>query len=956
MAHAHTSKTICSTRALSTVGVQPEANAGLFPHNYTPYRPSPSQHRGPKNQRLTPRCLLGLGWLYLSLCCAACGLGTPTENVEFTAEPSPIPDEPQPNPLEPETPSPEMPIEGCGNGQIEGEEACDDNNQTDEDGCSAQCTREPGYDCVGTPSVCTTTCGDGIQTNNERCDDGNRQNNDGCDQGCTVEPGYVCEGAPSRCITVCGDGVTTPDEMCDDNNLEEGDGCDATCQVEVGFFCTAAQPSICTSTCNDGIIASDEMCDDNNIEEGDGCNNACQVEQGFVCQNEPSECNSTCGDNTTASDESCDDGNLELDDGCDANCQVEAGFTCEGSPSQCNSVCGDGALRIQEEECDDGRNNSDTIPNACRTSCKNAYCGDGVIDDNEECDDGVNNSDILPDACRTNCQNAHCGDGVIDREEMCEFDPNTPCACNAQCMERTGSTLMQPPNTIITTTTALEDLSTYTIIEGDLVFESLPNVRTLVLSNLTCISGALQIDGTNVDTIQLPNLDVIGTDFHITNHSQLQEVALPVLTTIGGGLRLVNNAALNNLSTLPLQRPLGNNLALQNLPAMASLSWLSNLQSVQGQLSLENLPALASLEGLQNLTHIQRELRLLGTPVQDVEPLAQLTHLGGLIVRSNPQLTSLSFPNQQHTDLANLDLLDNLLLAQLHIPGVEVIQSAFRISNSSLSELSFPDLQAIHSNIQIIANNNLTSIAAFSNLTELERGLNLQNAPMLQDLSPLSNVQGTIEGSLVLVNTRVRELLPFSNITSINGDLQLSALQITSLEGFENLTELRGNLTLENNFQLDEINDLQGLTSLSSSLRISNNTSLSNLRGLRNITGVLPGSLQLINNNRITSLEPLNNLTSLSELEITGSALSDLAGLENLTLIENTITLRGNLTLTDLSSLFNLENPPATTLEITQNNSLAQCHIEEFLREINDGATVSTSEIMIENNANNTCE
>ncbi len=43
----------------------------------------------------------------------------------------------------------------CGDGSIAGGEGCDDSNLVAGDGCSATCTIESGYGCVGDPSVCT---------------------------------------------------------------------------------------------------------------------------------------------------------------------------------------------------------------------------------------------------------------------------------------------------------------------------------------------------------------------------------------------------------------------------------------------------------------------------------------------------------------------------------------------------------------------------------------------------------------------------------------------------------------------------------------------------------------------------------------------------------------------------------------------------------------------------------
>lgn len=130
--------------------------------------------------------------------------------------------------------------------------------------------------------------------------------------------------------------------------------------------------------------------------------------------------------------EECDDGDAEPGDGCDADCKPETGFNCIGSPSVCTATCGDGVIAAGVEECDDGKNNSNDAPNACRLDCTLFRCGDGVIDfvdanqnntpdegEGEVCDDGANNSDTAPGACRTTCVEAACGDGVFDPDQFC---------------------------------------------------------------------------------------------------------------------------------------------------------------------------------------------------------------------------------------------------------------------------------------------------------------------------------------------------------------------------------------------------------------------------------------------------------------------------------------------------------------------------------------------------------
>ncbi len=62
-------------------------------------------------------------------------------------------------------------------------------------------------------------CGNGVLEQNEACDDGNTTNFDGCSSTCQVEQ------------PVCGNGIVEFGEGCDDGNATPGDGCFA-CKVE----------------------------------------------------------------------------------------------------------------------------------------------------------------------------------------------------------------------------------------------------------------------------------------------------------------------------------------------------------------------------------------------------------------------------------------------------------------------------------------------------------------------------------------------------------------------------------------------------------------------------------------------------------------------------------------------------------------------------------------------------
>lgn len=88
-------------------------------------------------------------------------------------------------------------------------------------------------------------CGDGEITGEEECDDGDTDNGDGCSSSCAVESGWACEGEPSVCMEgVCGDSIIGGPETCDDGNTAASDGCSAACQTEEQWQCVN-EPSVC---------------------------------------------------------------------------------------------------------------------------------------------------------------------------------------------------------------------------------------------------------------------------------------------------------------------------------------------------------------------------------------------------------------------------------------------------------------------------------------------------------------------------------------------------------------------------------------------------------------------------------------------------------------------------------------------------------------------------------------
>ncbi len=365
---------------------------------------------------------------------------------------------------------------GCANGIATAGEQCDDANLVDDDGCDSNCTVTAcgngvitsGESCDdgGESSTCDLNCtpalcGDGTlnATSGEACDDANAIEGDGCDTNCT--------------FTACGNALVSVGESCDDGNLNSGDGCDANCTPTgcgnairtLGEACDDGNTtdgdgceSTCTPTgCGDAIVAPPEVCDDGNITSGDGCDNNCtttacgnavvtageQCDDGGFSSTCDADCTpAVCGDGlvNAVSAEACDDAGESAT--CNTDCTVAvcgdaitnaaAGEDCDdgGESATCDVdcsvvTCGDGTLNLTaSEQCDNGASNSDTAPDACRTSCALPICGDDTVDSGEECDAGALNSDTQPDACRGDCSFPACGDGVTDGPEECD-DANT---------------------------------------------------------------------------------------------------------------------------------------------------------------------------------------------------------------------------------------------------------------------------------------------------------------------------------------------------------------------------------------------------------------------------------------------------------------------------------------------------------------------------------------------------
>jgi cysteine-rich repeat protein len=127
-----------------------------------------------------------------------------------------------------------------------------------------------------------------------------------------------------------------------------------------------------------------------------------------------------CGDGVVSGSEQCDDANLDEDDACRSDCR--------------SARCGDGLVWTAVEECDDGNG---TQRDGCSDTChiERDLCGNGRRESVEQCDDG---NKVAGDGCSALCSveaaPESCGNGQLDPDEACDdADEDNGDACLNGC-------------------------------------------------------------------------------------------------------------------------------------------------------------------------------------------------------------------------------------------------------------------------------------------------------------------------------------------------------------------------------------------------------------------------------------------------------------------------------------------------------------------------------------------
>lgn len=160
----------------------------------------------------------------------------------------------------------------------------------------------------------------------------------------------------------------------------------------------------------------------------------------------------------------------------------------------------------------------------------------------------------------------------------------------------------------------------------------------------------------------------------------------------------------------------------------------------------------------------------------------------------------------------------------------------------------------------------------------LPGGLTLTNQAQVNSFPTDHPGCTTIEG-FVRINY-VSDLTPLSQITSIEGYVQIGTNQFSSFNGLHNLTHVGGYLRIEGNMQLNDMSALSNLTSVGGVVEVRANNALTSLSGLENLA-TIGGDLEVTENAGLTDLQGLEGLTDITGglLVMENPALTSMQGL-----------------------------------------------------------------------------
>lgn len=371
----------------------------------------------------------------------------------------------------------------------------------------------------------------------------------------------------------------------------------------------------------------------------------------------------------------------------------------------------------------------------------------------------------------------------------------------------------------------------------------------------------------------------------------------------------IKGTAITSLCGLHGITSVSGNLVIKHT-ILGNLEGLNNLVSIGGSFIFGDNNALASLSGLGNLesitgdfiTHVYHDVP--GPPpgyesgngaLVDFSGLEDLSFIGGdLIISYNGSLSSLSgLENLTPGSVRNLTITNNASLTRCAIESI-----CQYLVNPGGPVSIFNNADGCNSPSEVANSCGFTlTCLPFGHYYFLKQP-DIDHFP--SDYPGCNDVKGNvyISGTPWPYPGLITHLDGLNQITSIEGDLDITAEGLTDLTGLNNLDSIGGSLGIDSP-TIKNLSGLDKLEIIGGHLRIDHNEYLSDLTGLGNVKAI-GGDLMIRSNYSLVSLAGLDNISPNS-------------------IIHLTITDNNSLTVCDINSICDYLASPGGTIYIAYN-------------------------------------
>ncbi len=374
---------------------------------------------------------------------------------------------------------------------------------------------------------------------------------------------------------------------------------------------------------------------------------------------------------------------------------------------------------------------------------------------------------------------------------------------------------------------------------GDVTLNSQADIANFVTSFPACqnISGNLVLDGASIsDVSALSGIQGIDGDLIVMNTGLLNLDAFRNVRRIGGHLDIHQNNYLQSIDFQDLDDFQGylwiwNNLELRTISGFSAIKCLSSLE-ISSNWNLIELPEFGNLLSAGTISISENE------SLPGFSGFGQLQQTDGFTIHGNDSLTAIPAFNS--------------LLTAGHF---------YIAYNSRLVNISgFQNLYRV-GGLHIMGNGsgNLVTMPAFDNLLEAAYIQLYQHR--LTGIRGFSNITH-IQGHLQIFDVAITELTGFNKLVDV-GEIQLARnYELTMVSAFKNVKRIRGRLDIFSNTRLREIDGLQNLETVEQDIQVSGNDQLSHLDFLSSL--MQSGSMPAVNRVVITNNASLSDCSAIS--------------------------------------------------------------------------------------------